>query len=97
MGVIGRRERWRKALPGAAAEAALGGLIELVWTDGAASLDELDLAHRIELVGRHSSMPIDGDQLLALASRPALRFARPRSLDRAATGIELLRQAIGPP
>lgn len=97
IGVIGSRERWRKAVPAAAAEAPLGGLIELVWTDEAASIRELDLADRIELVGRHLSMPVDGEQLLALASRPALRFARPLSLDRAAGGLELLRQAIGPP
>lgn len=97
LGMIGRRERWRKALPSATAEAALGGLIELAWTDAATTLEELDLAHRIELVGRHASMPIDGEQLLALASRPALRLARPRSLDRAAAGIELLGQVIGAP
>jgi hypothetical protein len=97
IGVIGERERWRKPVPGAPAEAPLGGLIELVWTDGAASVDELDLADRIELAGRHLSMPVDGEHLLALASRPALRFARPLNLDGAATGLELLRQAIGPP
>ena len=94
VGRIGRRERWRKSLPGSTPEAALGGLIELVWTDGAASVEELDLAHRIELVGRHASMPIDGEQLLALASRPALRFTRPRGLDQADAGIELLERAI---
>jgi hypothetical protein len=94
VGRIGRRERWRMALPGSTPEAALGGLIELVWTDGPASVEELDLQHRMELVGRHASMPIDGEQLLALASRPALRFARPRSLDQADTGIELLERAI---
>ena len=97
IGVIGGRERWRKPVPGAPAEAPLGGLIELAWTDGAASMDELGLADRIELAGRHLSMPVDGEQLLALASRPALRFARPLNLDGAATGLELLRQAIGPP
>jgi hypothetical protein len=97
MGIVGRRERWRKALPGAIAEAALGGFIELAWTDGPATLDELDLADRIELVGRHSSVPIDGEQLLALASRPALRLARPRGLDQAGAGIELLARAIGAP
>jgi hypothetical protein len=95
IGVVGRRERWRKTVPGATPEAALGGLIELVWTDAAPSLEELDLAQRIELVGRHASMPIDGEQLLALASRPALRLARPRGLDRAGLGIELLGRAIG--
>jgi hypothetical protein len=97
VGKIGRRDRWRMPLAGPTTEAALGGLVELVWTDGAASLEELDLADRLDLVGRHASMPINGEQLLALASRPALRFARPRDLDQAGAGIELLGRAIGAP
>lgn len=97
VGKIGRRERWRMSLAGSTTEAALGGMVELVWTDGAASLEELELAERLELVGRYASMPITGEQLLALASRPALRFARPRDLDAAAATIGLLVQAIGAP
>jgi hypothetical protein len=97
IGTIGRRARWRMPLAGPTAEAALGGMIELVWTDGDASLETLDLADRLELVGRHASMSIGGEQLLALASRPAWRFSRARDLDQARAGIDLLVKAIGAP
>jgi hypothetical protein len=97
IGRIGQRERWRKTLPRVTLEAPLAGLIELAWSEGEPGLETLDFARRLELVGQHASMSMEAQQLLALASLPAVRFARPRSLDRAEEGIGLLEQVLGPP
>jgi hypothetical protein len=97
LGRVGRRDRWRKAFAGTAAEAPLAGIVELTWGEGKPKLEPLDLGWRVELVGRHASMPLEGDQLLALASRPAFRLTRPRRFDAAAAAVDLVRDAIGAP
>jgi hypothetical protein len=79
LGRIGRRERWRKPHPRRTVEAPLAGVVELAWGDEPA-LEPLDLGARLDLLGRHASMPMAGEQLLALAERPGYRFARPRDL-----------------
>lgn len=90
LGVIGHRERWRVALKGAALEAELAGVIELAWTDGPIEVTELGVPERLELIGRHASMPIPPDQLLALASVPAVRVARAHDLQGAGEALDVL-------
>jgi hypothetical protein len=94
LGVIGRRERWRKPVSRGPLEAELGGLVELTWTDGAMEVTELGLGERMELVARHASMPVPPQHLMSLASLPALRVARPRDLAAADATVAALERLL---
>jgi hypothetical protein len=93
LGRIGRRERWRKPLPRRTLEAPLGGFVELAWGDGPAAVESLELPARLDLLGRHATMPMAGDRLLALAALPGLRFTRSHDLAGAEAAIDVLAAA----
>lgn len=80
LGRLGNRERWRKPLPVGALEAPLSGWIELRWSDGPAAVACADVSDRLQILSHHAGLPLSGENLLALADRPMLRFTRPHSV-----------------
>jgi hypothetical protein len=91
LGVVGNRERWRKAFPVGVLQAPLGGWIELAWSDELVSVDPIEaVADRLALLDRHKSLPMNGEQILDLATVPMFRWSRPRSLGAAGEAVDAL-------
>ncbi|MEZ0165660.1 hypothetical protein AB2L27_12935 [Kineococcus sp. LSe6-4] len=87
LGVVGRRERWRAGVRGEPSpDLRLAGFVHLDWTGGrCSSIEDVPFPHRLRAVGAALAARVpqhDPAQLLRLAAVPALRWARPRDLDR---------------
>jgi len=83
LGVVGSRERWRLRLGPVPARVPLRGWIELAWADEPA-VEPVRGAARLRTLIPYRSVrlePPDAAALVALASLPVLRFARPRRWD----------------
>jgi hypothetical protein len=95
LGVVGQRERWRKAYANSVVEAPLAGWVELTWaTDATVLVTEAPVGDRIGAFDHHASLPITPDQLLDLALAPMIRLRRPRALERAGTSADELLAAL---
>jgi hypothetical protein len=94
LGEIGERERWRKRVPATRLTAELAGFVELAWSEGGVTIEELGLADRLRILDEHISMPAAGEQVLALAGLPMLRLSRPHDLDAAAASVAQLLERL---
>lgn len=82
LGVVGRRRRWRYELAPVPTRVPLGGVISLAW-DQHVALRRLPIDDRVRMLLTNVALrpvPPAADVLLAVASRPAYTFSRPRDL-----------------
>ncbi|WP_432511341.1 hypothetical protein [Kineococcus sp. SYSU DK001] len=99
LGVVGRRERWRAAVPGELpATLRLAGFVHLDWTGAQRStIGNLPFPQRLQGVAAALAARVpqhDPAGLLRLAAVPAVRWARPRDLDRVHESAAELASAL---
>ena len=96
VGVLGTRRRWRVPIGQAPCSVPLAGWITLGWAPRP-SVERVPLHDRIGVweSARGPGLPItSASRLLALATRPILRFNRPRDWAQAARGCDVLMAAL---
>ncbi len=99
LGVIGQRERWRLALPSAAAELPFRGWVLLEW-DEKTSVTPLRGSDRLRALTPHRALriaPRRPEALIELSALPLVALARPRDWGSARDGLELLLDVTGAP
>ncbi len=77
VGVLGRREHWRKRLPPVPPEVPVAGLIQLVWSD-TVSVAPIPLGERPDLVKSRLAYPASARPTLGILRLPMIRVSRPR-------------------
>ncbi len=81
LGEVGRRERWRLLAPTDRLEAQLGGWIVLESGPGPTLIEPLGVQRLLPALADQIGLPIGGEDLLAFAARPAIRFRRSQHRD----------------
>lgn len=89
---LGHRNRSRRPLERPRLEDPLVGFVCLEW--GPASARRLTGAQRLDVLRDASVLPIPGEELLALAALPMIAVQRPRDLDVARSGTELILEVM---